>query len=90
MSATPVPKTAAATAKIACILVHYRYPEYTLACLKSLQEAGAESFKIFLVNNSASEGSGEELTEFLQKAGTEFAYFPTEENKGFGGGMNVI
>ncbi|MDB5105737.1 MAG: hypothetical protein JWP91_3426 [Fibrobacteres bacterium] len=74
---------------IALVLLNYRYPEYTLACLESLRAAGAEGFKIFIVNNYASDGSGAALRGFLEGSGLDGEYLEPGRNLGYTGGMNL-
>lgn len=75
--------------QIACILINYRNPEDTLECLESLRKSGTASFKIFLVNNYSSDGSGEILQDYLRKSKMAFTYLDPEENLGFAGGVNL-
>jgi len=51
----------------ACVTINYRNPVDTLACLESLRLTGTEEFKVFLVNNHASDGSGETLQRYLRE-----------------------
>lgn len=74
---------------IACILINYRFPEDTLACLRSLSASGAEAFKVFLVNNFPGDGSGAPLQAYLRESGMAFRYFEPGENLGYTGGMNL-
>lgn len=75
--------------QIACILINYRNPLDTLACLKSIEEAGMRRFKVFLINNYSRDGSGDVLKEFLQKTGASFSYQDPGQNLGFTGGVNL-
>jgi GT2 family glycosyltransferase len=75
--------------KVACILVHYRYLEDTLDCFRSLAEAGLSGFKLFVINNHPSDGSGRTLQTELQKMGMPFVYLEADENLGFAGGVNL-
>lgn len=72
---------------IACVTINYRNPEDTLACLESLRLAGAEGFEVFLVNNHASDGSGETLQRYLRESGLAFAYLDPGKNTGCTGGV---
>lgn len=76
-------------AGIACVTINYRNPEDTLACLASLRLPGAEGFKVFLVNNHASDGSGETLQRYLRESGLAFAYLDPGKNTGFTGEANL-
>lgn len=76
-------------ARIGCILINYRYPEDTLACLHSLRESGAGTFKIFLVNNHGGDGSGIPLRNYLSGSGMDFQYLEPRDNLGFAGGCNL-
>src|SRR3989338_2056506 len=74
---------------IACILIHYRYPELTTSCLQSLQEAGIDGFKIFLVDNSARDGTGETAAQYMRDAGMPYSHLKPLGNLGFAGGANL-
>ena len=75
-------------AQVACLLLHYQYPEYVLACLQSLKDSGADEFKIFMVNNSVYDGSGPSLKKYLEESGMAYRYLEMPGNIGYGGGMN--
>jgi GT2 family glycosyltransferase len=75
--------------KIACVILHYRILEDTAACLDSLRKSGIPGWKIFLVNNSGSDGSGAELTKRLESVGCDFAHLDPGFNSGFAGGCNL-
>ena len=76
-------------AEIACILVNYRNPEDTLECLQSLSKAGAQSYKVFLVNNFSADGSKEMLSGYLHDSGMDAAYLDAGGNIGFAAGVNM-
>lgn len=60
-----------------------------MACLESLRLAGAEAFEVFLVNNHASDGSGDTLQRYLRESGLAFAYLDPARNTGFRSGINL-
>ena len=63
---------------ITCVLINYRFPEDTLACLLSLRESGKDAFKVFLINNYPADGSGKALKAFLDGSGMAWpwSFFP--------------
>lgn len=77
------------SASIACVLLNYKFPQDTLACLRSLRDSGKDAFKIFLVNNFAADGSGAVLKRGLEECGMAYAYFEPASNLGYTGGMNL-
>jgi GT2 family glycosyltransferase len=76
-------------ASIALILLNYRYPQDTLACLESIRASDPGGLKIYIVNNFASDGSGDTFKDYLGKSGMEWAYLEPGENLGYTGGMNL-
>lgn len=75
--------------RFGCVLINYRFPEDTLACLASLRETGSPDFKIILVNNHASDGSALPLRQGLAETGLESVYLEPGSNLGFAGGCNL-
>ncbi len=75
--------------EIACILLNYRNPEDTLACLRSFLDDGVRGFRFYVVNNHAADGSGEALRGFLESSGLPHQYLEPGENLGYTGGVNL-
>jgi GT2 family glycosyltransferase len=76
-------------ASIALVLLNYRYPQDTLACLESVRKSGPDAFKAYVVNNFASDGSGELLKDYLGRSGMAWSYLEPGGNLGYTGGMNL-
>ena len=74
--------------RLACILLNYRNPEDTSACLESLARSRFDG-KIFLVNNFPEDGSGIMLRAALEGSGIPFLYLEPGVNTGFAGGCNL-
>lgn len=75
--------------RFALVLLHYRYPEITAACLKSLARADVSRFTVYLVNNSPEDGTGRSLQEKMQSLGLAFVYRELPGNPGFSAGVNA-
>ncbi len=76
-------------ASIACLLINYRFPEDTIACISSIIASDKDAFKFFLINNDTDDGSEKVLLEFLESSGSNYAYFAPGKNLGYTGGMNL-
>ncbi|MDQ3000442.1 MAG: glycosyltransferase family 2 protein [Fibrobacterota bacterium] len=72
-----------------CILINYRNPDDTIACIASLAASKAEGFRILLVNNHAADGSEAPLRAALKVSGMEYVYLDPGGNIGFTGGVNL-
>lgn len=72
-----------------CILVNYRNPEDTVACIESLAASDPGAFRILLVNNHAADGSEKPLRAALEASGMGYAYLDPGRNLGFTGGVNL-
>ena len=67
------------------VVVNWRQPEATLACLASLVAAGADPATVVVVDN----GSGDDLAERVRLAHPEATVLLQEENLGFARAVNI-
>jgi GT2 family glycosyltransferase len=74
---------------LACVILNYRNPEDTLACLGSLRAGPTDGLGIYLINNYPADGSGPGLRHFLDESGIDFRYIEPGFNAGFAGGCNI-
>lgn len=75
--------------RVDCILINYRNPEDTVACIESIAASKPEGFRILLVNNHAADGSEAMLRAALKASGVESVYLDPGKNIGFTGGVNL-
>jgi GT2 family glycosyltransferase len=74
---------------IACILINYRNPDDTAACIAGLAAAGMKDFRILLYDNSAAEdGGGGPLRAALAASGIPHRYFDCGGNVGYAAAAN--
>jgi GT2 family glycosyltransferase len=76
-------------ADVVCILVNYRNPEDTVACIRSLAAAGLRGFRILLFDNSAADGGGESLRKALAESGLPHRYADPGGNIGYTAAVNL-
>jgi len=74
---------------LAIIIVNYKSQSDTLACLASLKQDLAETaafkYQLMVVDNTPTEGLGQELT----RRWPDVVYLPQKRNRGFGAGENA-
>jgi hypothetical protein len=70
---------------ILIVILNWRQPEMTIACVKAVLAMEAPSFDLLLIDN----GSGDESAAVLEKELPEIPLLALPENLGFAGGCNV-
>ena len=70
---------------VAIILVNWNTFDFSKSCIEQLHELSYHNFKIILVDNGSSDGSGEKLKSLFP----EVTYIKNENNQGFTGGNNI-
>lgn len=76
---------ATAPPSVAAVVLNWNNYEDTARCVASLLELSYDSLNVVVVDNGSTDGSGERLREEFDDVTVLF----TEENVGFGAGMNV-
>lgn len=72
-------------APLSVVIVNYRTPELTIRCVRSLlQHSIAAPEDIIVVENGSSDGSAQAI-----RAAVECAVVPSQENGGYGAGLNL-
>lgn len=73
-------------ARIFSVIVNWNSREDTLACVESLQAAGAPTDRVVVVDNASEDGSVEALRS---RFGTELSLLASPENLGYAAGVNA-
>ena len=77
------------SADIAFVVLHYMAKEETIKCVSKIREKiDTSNYKIVIVDNASSNGSGQELSE-LYKNVNDVCVIINQENLGFARGNNV-
>lgn len=74
--------------KVVIIILNWRSPEETIACLKSLAKLNYPNFKIILIDNGSRDGSFVKLDKFLDGFSKPIQFIKNKENLGYSGGNN--
>ena len=82
-------------AKIAVIVLNFRTPEITIACLKTLaqESAACPSMRVVLVDNASEDDSVSKIQSAISENQWDLTWLefrPLEKNLGFAGGNNAI
>jgi GT2 family glycosyltransferase len=76
-------------AQIAAIVVNYRTPELTIACVESLLQTTGVDLRIIVVDNHSDDGSAEQLRARFGDVPDRVSIVARDVNDGYAGGNNA-
>ena len=76
-------------AQVAAIVVNYRTPEFTIACVESLLQSTGVDLRLIVVDNHSGDGSADQLRVRFADAGTRVTIVARDVNDGYAGGNNA-